>query len=146
MAKSLQVYSMLAVASCIPAVGLPCLQQRSVATEVIYFILHHHCNFSTGFNKWDALLFFFFFCLMQPGWCESMSSIFTKNKLEVYFSETVKILLKHGNLCEGAIWWGTDNGFAFTQHFYNSVYCAILVVTSYLASVACLCIALAITW
>lgn len=60
-----------------------------------------------------------------------MSGIITENELEIDLSETFKTHLKHGNLYEETILWVTDMALHLLRVFYNSTYCAILMVPSY---------------
>lgn len=65
-----------------------------------------------------------------------MSGIITENELEIDLSETFKSLLKHGNLHQETILQRTDVALHLVRVFYNSTYCAILMVPSYLVTVA----------
>lgn len=56
---------------------------------------------------------------------QSTSGIVIENELEVDLSETFKTLLKHGNLHEESILWGTDMTLHLLRVFYNSTYYAI---------------------
>lgn len=66
-----------------------------------------------------------------------MSGIITVNELEIDLSETFKTLLKNGNLHKETSLRGTDVALHLLRAFYNSTYCAILTVPSYLVTMAC---------